>query len=302
MLGRGHNPQPLEGLVEVTDCHVHINPFWEMLPAARATIRAGRDDAERVERFVRDPKAFLAYLDEAHVARAVLINYVSPEVVGYSDRTSDFVLDYVQQDPERLVAVGGVDVLHHPDPAGRIRELAGRGLRGVKLHPPHQLFWPNGHTPDRGADRRLRELYATCQELRLPVTFHTGTSIFPLARNRFADPLLIEDVAVDFPDLTIVLAHGGRPFWTESAMFLARRFPKVFLEVSSIPPEKVLHYFPGLERLADKVLFGSDWPGPGVKDIGDNLRRFRASGLSETALTKILETNPQKVYPTTTAR
>lgn len=281
----------------VTDCHVHINPFWEMLPPAQATIRAGRDDEARVEKFVQDPTAFLEYLDASGVDRAVLINYVSPDVVGYTDRANDFVLNYVNTNPKRLIAVGGVDPRTHRDPAGRIKELASRGLRGVKLHPPHQLFWPNAHTPERGGDVRLRELYATCQELKLPVTFHTGTSIFPGARNKFADPLLIEDVAVDFPDLTIVLAHGGRPFWTEPAMFLARRFPHVYLEVSSVPPNKIPEYFPGLDRLADKVLFGSDWPGPGVKDIGDNFRKFRNSGLSPEVVTRILETNPDRIYP-----
>ena len=102
------------------------------------------------------------------------------------------------------------------------------GIRALKLHPPHQLFRPNAYVD--GGLPGLRVLYDACSRHGLPVIFHTGTSIFPRARNRFADPLYLDDVAVDFPDLTIVLAHGGRPIWTETAVMLARRFPNVWLE------------------------------------------------------------------------
>jgi len=108
---------------------------------------------------------------------------------------------------------------------------------------------------------------------------------------------MLDDVAVDFPELTIVLAHGGRPIWMESAVFLTRRFPNVWLEVSGIPPARVLEYFPTLSRLSDKVLFGTDWPGPGVKDIRANLDAFRAVGLSASVLEQILELNPLRVFP-----
>jgi uncharacterized protein len=281
----------------VTDCHVHINPVWEMHPAAKAIIAGHHKDFAEIERFLHDPKAFLAYMDQCGVERSVLVNYVSPEVVGYTEQANEFVLQYVREDPERLVAIGSVHPRTHTSPGKALRELHARGLRGVKLHPPHQLFSPNEHRPELGDRRTLTELYATCQELHLPIIFHTGTSIFPGARNRYADPMLVEDVAIDYPHLTIILAHGGRPFWTEPAMFLARRFPHVWLEVSGVPPERLLHYFPDLERLSHKVIFGSDWPGPGVKDVRQNLERFRKCGLTEEAVRRALETNPEKVFP-----
>ena len=55
---------------------------------------------------------------------------------------------------------------------------------------------------------------------------HTGTSVFSSARNKYADPIHCDDIGVDFPDLTVILAHGGRPLWMETAFFLVRRFPK----------------------------------------------------------------------------
>jgi predicted TIM-barrel fold metal-dependent hydrolase len=82
-----------------------------------------------------------------------------------------------------------------------------------------------------------------------------------------------------------------------SAVFLARRFPHVWLEVSGVPPARLLEYFPHLARDAKKVLFGTDWPGPGVKDIRRNLEEFRALGLPGDLQTQILETNPRVVFP-----
>ncbi|MCI4363181.1 MAG: amidohydrolase family protein [Thermoplasmata archaeon] len=281
----------------MTDCHVHINPLWEMRPEVRAKMgRAG--SAEELERYLRDPSAFLGYLDRCGVERAVLVNYVSHEVVGYTEKSNDFVLDYCEADPTRLIAVGSV-LPTHLNPARELERLHAAGLRGLKIHPPHQLFAPNAYLS--GELPGLRAIYERCETLGLPVIFHTGTSVFPKARNRLAEPLLVEDVAVDFPRLTIVLAHGGRPFWMEQAMFLVRRFPHVFLDISSVPPSRILRYFPELERVADRVLFGSDWPGPGVKDIGENLREFRALPLPPATIDRILTENPERVFPRSAA-
>jgi predicted TIM-barrel fold metal-dependent hydrolase len=279
--------------VGITDCHVHINPEWEMLPEARAILSPAARGPE-MERMLHHPEEFLAYLDRSGVDRAVLVNYVSPKIVGYTEKTNDFVSEFVRTDPERLIGVGGV-LPTHPDPGGEVRRLVGElGIRGLKVHPPHQLLAPNAYVTEGMTG--LREIYAAAQELRIPIIFHTGTSVFPGARNRFGSPLLVEDVAIDFPDLTIVLAHGGRPIWMEEAMFLTRRFPHVYLEVSGVPPSRLLHYFPELARIGDKVLFGSDWPGPGVKDIGENVRAFRALPLPPEIIERILVTNPERVF------
>ena len=106
----------------------------------------------------------------------------------------------------------------------------------------------------------------------------------------------IDDVAVDFPDLTLILAHGGRPLWMEQAFFLVRRFPRVYMDVSSIPPRSILRYWPRLAEVADKVLYGSDWPAPGVKSMAENLRVFRELGLPAEAEAKMLDGNARKLW------
>ncbi len=278
----------------VTDCHVHVNPLWEMRPEARALIGRHPSAAE-FETYLRDPSRFLELLDRSGVERAVLVNYVSPEVIGYTERSNEFVRDFVRINPERLLAVGSV-LPTHRDVVGTLRRLVLEyGLRGIKLHPPHQLFAPNDYV--HGKLPGLRDLYSTCQELRVPVIVHTGTSVFPGARNRFGQPLLVEDVAIDFPELVLVLAHGGRPLWTEEAVFLARRFRNVYLEISSVPPHRLLEYFPTIDKIRDQVLYGSDWPGPGVPDLGENLRAVRALPLAPETIEKMLVENPRRVFP-----
>lgn len=276
----------------LTDCHVHINPLDEMRPEARALL-TGLDAATVAQ--LSDPKGFLDLLDRSDIERAVLINYVSPTVIGYTERANDFVSEYVRTDPDRLIAVGGIRP-DHEDPEAEVARLAERlGIRGIKIHPPHQRFAPNDYISGRYP--KLRYLYAALEARHLPLIVHTGTSIFPGARNHFGEPLLVEDVAVDFPRLTIVLAHAGRPFWVEEATFLARRFPNVWLELSGIPPTRLLEYLPRLADLAPKAIFGTDWPGPGVKDMRKNIDAFRAIGLSAEHQRMILEENPCKVFP-----
>jgi len=69
----------------------------------------------------------------------------------------------------------------------------------------------------------------------MPVMIHTGTSIFPGARNLHAQPMLCDDVGIDYPNLVVILAHGGRPLWMNEAFFLVRRHKNMYMDISGIP-------------------------------------------------------------------
>jgi len=140
------------------------------------------------------------------------------------------------------------------DLASRLEQLVlQQGFRGIKLYPVYQHHYTN--------DPRLYPLYARAQELGIPALVHTGSSAFKGARIKYGDPLHLDDVAIDFPKLNLLMAHGGRPFWYEQAFWMARRHPNVYLEISGLPGRKLLEYFPRLEEIAEKVVYGSDWPG-----------------------------------------
>ena len=278
----------------VVDAHLHIQPWEQMKPDVLATMRRGHPDFETLMQYSRSPESFLKHLDREGIEKAVLVNYVSPDLMGFTDEVNSYVAGYCRGHGDRLLAMGSVHPRFTADPAGDVDRLAEMGIRALKIHPPHQLFHPNAYR--HGDLPALATIYGKAAEHSLPVMFHTGTSIFPGARNLYGDPIHLDDVAVDFPKLTIVMAHGGRPLWGDTAFFLLRRFPNVFMDISGIPPRSVLKMFPRLEEISGKVLFGSDWPGPSVPAISRNVEEIRELPISEQARRRILRENALAVY------
>jgi len=276
----------------ITDCHVHIQPIELFKPEALALMRK-RKDFDRVAEYCRSPKAFLKHLDEIGIDRAVLINYVAPEVIGFTPEVNQFIADYVKEDPVRLIPCGSVHPRHTTNVLADMEQIVRLGIRLIKIHPPHQLLYPNDYV---NGVKELEIIYRAAEANGIPIMVHTGTSIFPGARNKYGDPMYVDDVAVDFPRLKILLAHGGRPLWMDTAFFLVRRHRNVYLDISGIPPKTLLKYFPRLEEIAHKTLFGTDWPGPGVPEIASNLAEFRALPIGEPAKQQILSKTAMEIW------
>ena len=275
--------------MRVFDCHIHVQPWEQLKPGALATMTAGRRDLPRLERALAKPAELLRLMDEEGVERAALINYSAPDVLGFTETVNDWVSAFVRGHEDRLVAVGSVHPRFTRDAASETARLFEElGIRMLKLHPPHQLFAANGY---REGDEALRQIYAVAETMGRPVMIHTGTSIFPGARNRYSDPMAADDVAVDFPRLSIILAHAGRPLFMPTAAFLARRHANVHLDLSGIPPKKLLEYLPRLEELSEKCLWGTDYPSPGVLSMRKNVEDFLSLPLSDAARERILWSN-----------
>jgi len=277
------------------DIHVHIQPNGCMHAGPEKAIKAGRSDLAQIAEFNAHPQAFVAHLDANGIAVCALINYPSQDVMGYDMSVNAFVAGYRDAFPSRFLAFGGVLPRFSKDVAGEMRYLLDDlRLDGIKIHPPHQLMAANAYTAEVP---ELRKIYEACEARGVPVMVHTGTSIFPGARCKFGRPMECDDVAIDFPDLQIVLAHGGRPLWCDEAFFLLRRHRNVWLDISGIPPKSLLRYFPRLEDVADRVLWGTDWPSPGVQDLSGNVAAFRALGLSLATQQRILRDNALSLFP-----
>jgi uncharacterized protein len=134
------------------------------------------------------------------------------------------------------------------------------GVKGFKFHPSVQDFMPN--------DRVAYPLYEAIAEAKLPALFHTGQTGVGAGtpggggiRLKYSNPMLLDDVAVDFPDMPIILAHPSFP-WQEEALSVATHKPQVYIDLSGWSPK----YFPPIlvqyanTLLKDKILFGSDYP------------------------------------------
>jgi predicted TIM-barrel fold metal-dependent hydrolase len=282
--------------LRVFDAHIHVQPHEELHEAARAAITAGRRDLDRVERALASPEGLLAVMDEDGIERAALINYVAPDVMGLTPRVNPWVARFVAGHRDRLVPVGGVHPRKSRDVAGDVKELLDvHRIGAIKIHPPHMELAANAYRFDCPA---LAEVYRLAGEAGRPVLIHTGTSVFPRARNVYADPLLCDDVAVDFPETKLVLCHAGRPLWYETAFFLARRHPNVWLDLSGIPPSKLLEVLPRLPEIAPRVLWGTDWPSMGVVSMRRNVDAFLALPLGEDVKRRILFDNAAALFPT----
>jgi hypothetical protein len=134
------------------------------------------------------------------------------------------------------------------------------GVQGFKFHPSVQGFSPN--------ERMAYPLYEAIAEAKLPALFHTGQTGVGAGtpggggiRLKYSNPMLLDDVAADFPDMPIILAHPSFP-WQEEALSVATHKPQVYIDLSGWSPK----YFPPIlvqyanTLLKDKILFGSDYP------------------------------------------
>ncbi len=148
-----------------------------------------------------------------------------------------------------------------PTASREARRLVDAGVvHGLKLHPPIQEFCPN--------DRLAYPLYEVFAEAKLPVVFHTGHSGIGTGmrggggiRLKYGNPMPIDDVAVDFPDMPIVMAHPSFP-WQDEAISVCLHKPQVYIDLSGWSPK---YFSPTLVQYANtllkhKVLFGSDYP------------------------------------------
>jgi len=280
----------------VTDAHIHIQPWEMLLPEVRARMEKGRRDLDAIRTFMESPRALLAFLDGSGIDRVALINYTSPDLMGFTDDVNAWCARYCSEAKDRLIPFGSVHPRFTKDPAGDTHRILDLGIRGLKVHPPHQLFQANDYRTG-GEGKGIGEVYRVAAERGVPVMFHTGTSVFPGARNTYADPMPLDDVAVDFPSLTMILAHAGRPLHGPTAFFLARRHRNVLLDLSGIPPARLLDHVPRLAEVADRCLWGSDWPGPGVPDMRANVEAFLALDLPEDARRSILHGLSAKLFP-----
>jgi predicted TIM-barrel fold metal-dependent hydrolase len=277
----------------VIDSHIHIQPFEMLKPDVRATFWHKKANRAELEGFAADPVKLLRQMDADRIEAVGLINYVSPDVMGFTSEVNEWMVRYASADRQRLIPFGSVHPAYVRDVGRETDRVIELGVGALKIHPPHQLFRANAYQQELPS---LAEVYRRAEAAAIPVTIHTGTSVFPGARSRLGDPMDVDDVAIDFPNLKILLAHGGRPLWMEAAFFVVRRHPNVFLEVSGIPPAKLLEYFPRLEAIAHKTIWGTDWPSPGVKSMRQNVDQFLALPLSDASRKAILYDNAKAIF------
>ena len=192
---------------------------------------------------------------------AVIFTVDASTGMGHPALSSEEIADLAAEHPDVLIPFGSVDPLQGERAVRKAESLfTQHHVRGFKFHPSVQAFEPN--------DQTYYPLYEKLQEFGVPVVFHTGqTGIgagLPGGRGiklRYSDPMLLDDVAADFPYLPIILAHPSVP-WQDSAISMATHKANIHIDLSGWLPK---YFPPQLVRAANsflrhKVLFGSDFP------------------------------------------
>ena len=192
---------------------------------------------------------------------AVIFTVDAEAATGQPTLSNEEIAEAAAEHPDVLIPFGSIDPARGAAGIRAARRLVTEhDVRGFKFHPSLQNFEPN--------DRRVYSLYEELQGLGVPALFHTGQtgigSGLPGGRGiklRYSDPMLLDDVAADFPELTIIMAHPSVP-WQEEALSVATHKPNVYIDLSGWSPK----YFPPIlvryanTLLKHKMLFGSDWP------------------------------------------
>lgn len=232
----------------IVDCHTHVwrAEHW----GEEITLESTRARGHAVELTVQwqDHEQAMQHVDRAIVfgLRAQHVGLVVP---------NDYIAEYVAQHPQKLIGFASID----PTEIGYMDELhravEDLKLKGLKLGPIYQNYHP--------LDERILPVYEYCERNHLPIIIHQGTTFPRRAPLKFASPIVLEDVALAYPDLIMVIAHLGHP-WIAETIVLIRKHPHLYADLSA------LHYRPwqfynammlALEYgVMEKILFGSDYP------------------------------------------
>ena len=279
----------LDGRVLI-DAHVHVPVLGSLRPAWIEWARDFGPPGILEELWDADgrpkPQALDEVFEEQGVDAALLFCEYSPKATGY--QTFEDLLPIVEHNPARFRPVANVNPhLHHPI-ADEVRRQLDLGAAALKLHPVHGGF--------RCDDPALYPAYQVLVERGVPLVVHCGTSSFPGSMNELADPVYLLPVVRTFPELHIVLAHGGRGWWYDAAGFMALSYPNVWIELSGLPPKRLPEYYRryDLGRLARKWIFATDWPG--VPGTASNARAVVDLGLDDELAALVLGGNAGKVY------
>jgi hypothetical protein len=279
----------LEGSMRAIDIHVHVpeppgDPAAEERERMAGYFRAGplpQSPEEMYEKY----KALDIF--------GVIFSIDAETRSGARYVGNDYVAGVVRRYPDQFLGFASVDpwkgALAVEELERAVTEL---GLRGLKLHPTTQAFFPN--------DPRFSPLWRKCVELEIPVLFHTGQTGVGAGtpgggglKLKYAQPIHLDDVAADFPELTIIMAHPAVP-WQEEQLSIALHKANVYIDLSGWSPK---YFRPVLVQYAntllqDKVLFGSDYPA-----LQPNrwLKDFEALDMKEEVRQKVLLENARKV-------
>lgn len=245
--------------IKMIDTHVHPPPEPGSRPSPLA--EAQRAYMRTMAPHPKDADEMAQYYQERGILGVVLATDWEART-GEQAVSNDYVAGIVRKYPKQFIGFCSVDPYQDRRAIDEVRRsVEGLGLRGLKLHPSVQGFFPD--------DRNFYRLWETCADLRVPVLFHTGMTALGAqmpgghgVRAKYCKPIPhIDDLAADIPELKIIMAHPAYP-WVDEQMAVLLHKPNVIMDLSGYSPKyfqpQLVQYANSL--LQDRMMFGSDYP------------------------------------------
>ncbi|TCL44752.1 amidohydrolase family protein [Harryflintia acetispora] len=276
----------------VIDVHTHAE-FMEPMYKGDEVTRQRKEIMGREFLGYSDISMALFQMDHAGIDKRVLLPLDLTTQYGCTIVSNDEMKKLVGEAPERFIGFASVDP-YREDAIKELDHAFGElGLSGLKLNPSKQKFYPT--------DSIMKPVYEKCIEYGKPILFHCGTSWEPNTPAKYSKPLCFEEVAIEYPELRIGLAHFGWPWVQDTAMMLLK-YPNVYADTSMLYCDRAKDFFHQIFKVdlsplwienmfSDKVMFGSNSPRFGEEDMKYGLEKL---GLRERTLAKVLGGNAMK--------
>ncbi|WP_020590153.1 amidohydrolase family protein [Desulfobacter curvatus] len=277
--------------MKIINAHVHMIELAQMVEKmGDFEIPSGISVLKDIEATLPllDIQTLLAQMDRGGVSKSLIYAVDAPIVYA----SNEYVHSLCSRYPDRLMGIASVDPF--AENALEVIEHAVKnlGLKGLKFHPPLQNFFVN--------DEKVFPIYEKALELNIPVIFHVGTTPFgSLCRLSQANPLLVDDIAFEFPDLRIMLTHLGT-LWHNESFMVVEKNPNVFIDTAAY-----LYEIPQLLTMdlirrigEDKIIFGTDYPMPysdQVHQMVDFVRCIKKLKIPKKIRKKIFSKNIEKL-------
>jgi uncharacterized protein len=272
--------------MSIIDCHVHLNKYDKIrTPAKKLTFLENRLDA------------LLQSMNKYNVDYSIVISSYG---VNANRPSTSQIVDIISKDENirnRIGIVSGFTIDNHTDEHLKqyIAWLKDRLILGIKLYCGYEHYYPY--------DKRYQKIYDICMEYRVPVMIHTGDTYSSKAKLRYAHPLNVDDIAVDNPELRIVMCHLGNP-WIADCQEVLYKNSNVYSDISGLVVGDFglyssTRYMSQINDLINyvgkphRLLYGSDWP---ISNMGSYLAFVRKLELDEDSYDLMMSGNTRCIF------
>ncbi len=277
--------------VVAIDVHIHVRDELSLQLRGERAKQMGKYFKREVKAVSFDE---LADMYRQRNMMAVIMNTDNETISGERPYPNDNVAEAVKKHPDVFMGFAAIDPWKGKKAIEELRRCKEIGLTGIgELHPVSQYFFPN--------DNRFYPLWEEAQKLGMTLLFHggmagsgAGTPGGGGIKLKYSQPMYLDDVAADFPELKIICAHPTWP-WQDESLAIALHKSNFFIDLSGWAPKyfppQLVHYANTL--LQDKVLFGTDWP---VISLDRWLQEFEQLNIKPEVRQKILLENAKKLF------